>query len=110
MQPDEEDRAAYLDRAADLYVRAMRAERQQIRTAVKEELLERHNETWRRSDEPELTADEFMSQLTFTFIDIRPDRECAVVLSYNAGDLFGRHSVDVERDRELRFIDVDLVG
>jgi hypothetical protein len=110
VQPDGEDRAACLDRAADLYLRAVRAERQLLRTATAHELLELHNDTWRRSDEPELAADEFMSRLEFTFIKIRPDWERAVVLSYHAGALFGGHSVDVEVDGELRFLGIDLVG
>ena len=110
VEADEGDRIACLDRAADLYSRAMRVERQLFRIAVQNELLELYNDTWRRADEPKLTANEFMSRLAFTFIQLRPDWDSAVVLSYDAGELFGGHSVDVELDSELHYLDVNLIG
>jgi hypothetical protein len=110
VEPGNGDRFACLDGVADLYSQAMRAERQVLRTAVQKELLELYNDTWRQSDEPELTTDEFMSRLGFTFIQIRTDFKSVVILSYGAGDLFGGHSVDVELDNELRHLNVDLIG
>ncbi len=107
---DEGDQSAALDRAADLYTRAIQAERQLLCTAAENELLELYNDTWRRSDEPELKADEFISRLEFTYIQIRPDWDTAVILSYEAGELFAGHAVDVELDRHLRYRDVDLIG
>src|SRR5437764_2917 len=98
--PGDGDRLACLDRAADLYARAMRAERQLLRTAVENKLLELYNDAWRQSGEPKLTGDELTSRLTFTFVKIRPDEDFAVILSYYAGDLFGGHAVDVELDQE----------
>jgi hypothetical protein len=68
------------------------------------------NDVWRQSDEPVLTADELVSQLTFTFIQVSPAAACAVILSYDAGELFGGHSVDVELDSELRYLGVHLIG
>lgn len=110
VEPDGEDRLTFLARAAELYSRTIRAERRLLRTAVGKELLELYNDTWRRSDEPELTADEFISRLKFAYVAIRPDWDTAVVLSYNAGELFGGHSVDVELDSQLRYLDVNLIG
>jgi hypothetical protein len=110
IEPEEGDRLARLDRAAELYSRAMRAERQLLRTAVRSELPELYNDTWRQANEPELTAAELVSRLVFTFIQVSPTAECAVILSCDARELFGGYSVDVELDSEVRYLDVNLIG
>lgn len=109
VKPHEQDPLAVLDRATDLYRRAVRVERRILRAAVREELLELYNETWRVAGR-ELTAAELISQLRFEYIEISPVGVVPVILSYTAGDLFGGHTVDVEVDETLSYIDVDLVG
>ena len=52
---DEEGRFAFVEVAAKLYRRAMKAERRILRDAIREELLELYNGTWRQ-DAPRLTA------------------------------------------------------
>ncbi len=110
VQPDEGDRFACLDRAADLYSRALRAERQLLHTAVDNELLELYNECWHESGWPALSADQLMAHLNLAFIQIRPESDTPVILSYEAGELFAGHCVDVELDRDLRYLDNNLVG
>src|SRR5262245_56822573 len=71
VDPDEGDRVACLDRAAELYLRAMNAERQLLLTAVEKELLPLYNDCWHESLWPVLTAKQLMEHLEFTFIQIR---------------------------------------
>src|SRR6516165_4729611 len=66
VNPGDDDRFAFIESAAKLYCRAMRAERRILRDALREELLELYNDTWRRGEEPELTAKELMSRLKFS--------------------------------------------
>ena len=108
VNPGDDDRFAFIELAAKLYRRAMRAERRILRDALREELLELYNDTWRRGDEPELTAKELMSRLKFSLIEI--DTVVPITLNYEAAGLFGGHSVAVEVDEELQFQDLDLQG
>jgi hypothetical protein len=108
VNPGDEDRFAFIEPAAKLYRRAMKAERRILRDAIREELLELYNDTWRQSDDRRLTATELMNRLEFSLIDI--DTVVPVTLSYEAGDLFGGHGVAVEVDDELQFQDIDLRG
>jgi hypothetical protein len=110
VEADEGDRVACLDRAADLYSRAMGAERQLLCTAVEQELLPLYNDCWRESLWPVMTAKQLMEHLEFTFIQIRPGSDIAVILSYTAEHLFADRCVDVELDDELRLRKVGLVG
>jgi hypothetical protein len=108
VNPGDDDRFAFIESAAKLYCRAMRAERRILRDALREELLELYNDTWRRGEEPELTAKELMSRLKFSLIEI--DTVVPITLNYEAAGLFGGHSVAVEVDEELQFQDIDLQG
>ena len=114
VDPGDGDRLACLDRAADLYSRAIRAERQLLRTAIDDYLLELFNDNWRLADgqdelnQVELTAEEFAARLCFEFIRIDPDSRFAVELGYDAGDMFGGHCVFVRLDRNLRYIKASL--
>lgn len=109
VNPGDGDRLTCLDRAADLYTRAVRAEPRILRTAIREELLELYNETW-AVELPRLTAKQLAARLTLAFLKLWPDGPVPITLGYEAGDLFGGHSVDVEVDENLRFLDIDLVG
>jgi hypothetical protein len=110
VEPEDGDRVACLDRAADLYLRAMRAERQLLRTAIEKELLPLYNDCWREPLWPVLTVEQLMKQLEFTFIQIRPGFDVAVILSYEAEHPFAGHCVDVKLDGELRYVNAGLVG
>jgi hypothetical protein len=110
VDPGDDDRMAVIEPAAALYKKAIRSERRILRDAVRLELLELYNDTWRRSGDPKLSTTAFIEQLEFTFIKLQPGWDIPVILSYGAGDLFGGHSVDVEVDAKLKVIDVDLVG
>lgn len=116
VDPGDSDRLACLDRAADLYARAIRAERQLLRTAIDEYLLELFNDNWRLADgqeemnQVELTAEEFAARLRFEFIQVSLDSRFAVELGYAAGDMFGGHTVFVQLDRSLRYLKATLVG
>ena len=116
VDPGENDPIACLDRAADLYSRALRAERQLLRTAIDNYLLELFNENWRLADgqdemnQVELTAEAFAARLRFEFLKVRPDSRFAVELGYHAGDMFGGHAVFVRLDRNLCYLNAALVG
>jgi hypothetical protein len=108
IEPDEGDRRAVIEPAAQLSTRALKAERQIIKAAIRSELLELYNDTWRQEGERKLTADQLLGRLEFVYIGLRPTWDVPIILSYAAGDLFGGHSVDVEAD--LQVIDTGLVG
>jgi hypothetical protein len=107
VNPGDEDRFAFLEPAAKLYRRALKAERRILRDAIREELLELHNDVWRHG-EPKLTAKGLMDRLELSLIDI--DTIVPLTICYEAGPLFGGHSVAVETDDELQFTDADLRG
>lgn len=110
IEPGDEERHSVVERAASLFQRALPAEPRIQRAAVRQELLELYNDTWRRNDDPELTANDLIARLKFTFIKLQPGWDNPVTLSYDAGDLFGEHAVDVELDEKLRVTGTDLVG
>lgn len=114
VEPVAGDRLARLDAAADLYSRALRAERQLLRTAVDRYLLELYNDGWRESagvDESDLTAEAFMDRLHLDGVTIDPNSRFAVRLGYVPGDdMFGGHLVEVCLDRNLKYIRASLVG
>lgn len=110
VDPGGGDRLAAVEAAADLYQRALAAERRVIRDATRDELLELYNDAWRGED-PELTAGQFLERLEFTFIRLCPDADVIpIVMSYAAGELFGGHAVDVELDHDLNVTGTNLVG
>jgi hypothetical protein len=109
VDPGDGDRMAVIEPAAALYKKATRSERRILRDAVRLELLELYNDTWAQ-DGDKLTAKQLIEQLEFVFLSLEPDSDIPIVLGYEAGDLFGGHTVDVEVDAKLKVIDVDLVG
>jgi len=108
VNPGDGDRFAFIEPAARLYRRALKAERRILRDAIREELLELYNDAWRQGDDPRLTAAELLNRLELSLIDL--DTVVPVTLSYEAGDMFGGHGVAVEVDEELQFEDIDLRG
>jgi hypothetical protein len=110
VDPGDDDRYAFLPRAADLFRWAMANERRVLAEAVQAELLELYNDTWRQGDEPTLSADELTERLEWQLLTVSASEIVPVEFSYDAGDLFGYHGVTVEVDAELRFRDIDLRG
>jgi hypothetical protein len=90
-----------------LYCRAMNAEREILEEAVPKRLLDLY-ETWRQEGETELTAKELQDQLEL--IVVRIDTVIPITYSYDLGDVFGGHSVDVKVDKQLQVTGVNLVG
>jgi hypothetical protein len=109
VDPGDGDRYGFLKRAADLFLWALKNERRLLREAIEAELLELYNDTWRQ-DEPVLDAEDFEAGLEWHFLALSASEIVPVVFSYGAGEMFGGHSVDVELDAELTYLDVDLVG
>src|ERR1043166_7020768 len=107
VDPGDDDPSEFVERASQLYRRAVNAERGLLQEAIKEKLLDLC-EMWRKDDEHKLTAEELLDQLQLTFVRI--DTVIPITLSYDLGDVFGGHSVDVEVDRQLQFVGVNLVG
>lgn len=108
--PGDQDRHEFIEPAARLFRWAIDNERRVLGDAVRAELLDLYNETWRQDDEPELTADELAARLTWELLAISASDVAPIEFGYEAGELFGRHSVTVEVSEELEFQDVDLRG
>jgi hypothetical protein len=109
--PEEEDeRFAFLPRAADLFEWALANERQSLAEAMKAELLELYNDTWRQGDEPVLSAEELTARLEWQLLCVRASDSAAIEFHYEAGELFGYHGVVVEVGADLRFSNIDLRG
>jgi hypothetical protein len=107
IDPGDEDPLAFVRRAARLYSQAMEAEREILGQAIENGLLDLYNE-WRREDERQMTPQEVKNQLALTFIRI--DTITPITLSYDAGDRFGGHSVDVKVNERFQAAEVTLVG
>ncbi len=58
VDPGDGDRHAFIEPASKLFRWALENERRILRDALQAELLGLYNETWRRTDEAELTEDE----------------------------------------------------
>jgi hypothetical protein len=110
VDPGDGDRFDFLNRAAELYRWAIDNERRVLSEALRAELLELYNDTWRQVDEPVLSADDLAARLEWQLLDISASEIVPVAFSYEAGELFGYHGVTVEVDADLRFRDVDLRG
>jgi hypothetical protein len=107
VDPGDDDPSTFVERAAQLYCRAMDAERQILQDAIQSKLLDLY-EAWRQQNEPEMTAEELKNELELTFIRI--DTIIPITLNYWLGDVFGGHSVDVKVDETCRVTGVNLVG
>jgi hypothetical protein len=110
VKPGESDRFGFLPRAAELFGWALANERQILAQAIRAALLELFNDTWRRSNEPILSAEELTARLDWQLLTISASDIVPVEFSYGAGELFGYHGVTVEVDAELRFHDIELRG
>ena len=76
----------------------MANERQVLAEAIRAELLELYNDTWRQGDEPALSADELTTRLEWQLLDVRASGFVPIEFSYGAGELFGYHGVTVSVD------------
>jgi hypothetical protein len=110
VDPGDTDRFEFLPRAAELFRWAFDNERRVLADAVRAELLELYNGTWRRSDEPILSGVEMTARLELTLLCVSASEFVPVEFSYHAGEMFGGHGVAIEVDTELRFRDIDLRG
>jgi len=110
VEPGDDDRHAFIEPAARLFRWAMNHERRILRTAIREELLELYNSTWRQEDEQKLSAKDFADQLEWSLLTISASDIAPVEFSYEADDLFGGHGVTVDVDKELRFRSIQLRG
>jgi hypothetical protein len=88
----------------------MASERQVLAEAMRAELLELYNDTWRQGDEPVLSAKELAARLDWQLLCVSASDIVPVEFGYGAGDLFGNHCVTIEVDAELQFRDIDLRG
>jgi hypothetical protein len=110
VDPADTDRFEFLPRAAELFRWAFDNERRMLAKAMRAELLELYNDTWRRGEESVLSAGELTARLEWTLLTLSGSEVVPVEFSYHAGELFGGHGVAVEVDAELRFTDIDLRG
>jgi hypothetical protein len=79
----------------------------QARGCVAEEMLEVYNDAWSDEEVP-LTRAEFFRRLELVRIGLEEDG--SLLLSYDAGELFGGHLVDAEFGPDRSFRGADLVG
>ena len=110
VDPGNTDQFEFLPRAAELFQWAMANERRMLADAIRAELLELYNHTWRQSDDPILSGEELTSRLDWQLLSVSENDIVPVEFSYGAGELFGYHGVTVEVDAELKFRDIDLRG
>ena len=110
IDPAEEDRLGFLEPAAKLFRWALGSEPSVLREAIRAELLELYNETWRQGSDPVLTAEELAGRLVWSVVEVSASDIVPVTFTYGAGDLFGGHCVAVEVGAKLRFRDIDLQG
>jgi hypothetical protein len=110
IDPPEDNRLGFIETAAKLFRWALKAEQRVLRKAIRAELLELYNDTWRQGDDRVLTAEDLASQLVWSLVELSASDIVPVTFNYRAGDLFGGHYVAVEVDAELRFRDIDLQG
>lgn len=110
VDPADDDRHEFLSRAGELFRWAFDNERQVLANAMRVELLELFNDTWRQEDEPVLSAAELTARLEWTLLTVSASDVVPVEFSYDADELFGGHGVAIEVDKKLRFRDIDLRG
>ncbi|MCI0458931.1 MAG: hypothetical protein L0Z62_18390 [Gemmataceae bacterium] len=110
VDPGDTDRFEFLPRAAELFRWAFDNERRVLAEAMRAELLELYNDTWRQDDEPILSSEELAARLAWTLLCVSASDLVPVEFSYDAGELFGWHGVTVEVDAEFQFRDIDLRG
>jgi hypothetical protein len=70
-------------------------------------MLEVYNDAWRDEDEP-ISEDEFLSRLELMRIGFEEDG--SLLLSYDAGDMFGGHVVDAAFGPDRSFQGTGLIG
>jgi hypothetical protein len=109
IDPSDGDRYEFIEPAAALFQWALNNERRILHRAMKAELLELYNDTW-RLDDPELSEKELTARLAWHLLVVSASEIVPVEFSYGAEELFGNHSVAIEVDARKRFRDIDLRG
>lgn len=110
VDPADDDRHEFLLRAAEMFRWAFDNGRRVLADAMRAELLELYNDTWRQGEEPVLSAEGLTALLEWTLLTVSASEIVPVEFSYQAGELFGGHDIAVEVDAELQFCDIDLRG
>jgi hypothetical protein len=80
---------------------------EQARRQVAEALIEDYNDAWSQEPEP-TTEDEFMGRIELVRIGFVEDG--SLLLSYDAGEMFGGHMIDAEFAADRSFRGTGLVG
>lgn len=106
---DEHGTTERLDASVALYLKAVRAERKILRTALREEVLELYNESW-SGGTGEFGEGELLSRLRLEVVSVNVDGYTAVELYYDGTELFGGHVLVIELDAKLKYQDCDLRG
>jgi hypothetical protein len=104
-QPDED--VAFALRMAQDGLGWLRAHEESARRRVAWEMLGLYNEAWREEDEP-VGEEEFAGRLELVRIGFLEDG--SLLLSYDAGEMFGGHVVDGEFAPDRTFRGAGLVG
>ena len=78
-----DNRFEFLTRAAELFQWAMVNERQVLAEAMRAELLELYNDTWRQGDEPVLSTEELTNRLDWQLLSISTNDIVPVDFSYS---------------------------
>lgn len=110
IEPGEQDRRAFIPRAAELFSWALANERKVFADALQAELLELYNSEWREDEAPLLSAAEFSERLEWQLVCVSASDLVPVEFMYEAGELFGGHGVSIEVDSDLNYRDCDLPG
>jgi hypothetical protein len=104
------NRHTFIQPAEALFRWAVENERVVLFNAIRAELLELYNDTWRRESDRVLTAEELAVQLDWQLLALIESDIVPIEFSYGAGEMFGNHGVTVEVDADLRFRGIDLRG
>lgn len=78
--------------------------------AVRDEVLELYNDSWRQPPTRNLVARQLIALLKWKLLVVSDSDEVPVEFTYGAGELFGQHGLAIEVDNELRYSDFDLRG
>ncbi|WP_282074860.1 DUF2262 domain-containing protein [Maribacter aquivivus] len=80
----------------------------EINSAITEKLLPLKNEDWIEENETIISKKEFVKRIKLTFILVFDDTSLELV--YDDGDLFWKHQIVVDLNKENKITDVDISG
>jgi hypothetical protein len=73
-------------------------------------LLDLKNNTWTEEDGSEVTGDQFVARLRLVHLDIRPQAEGQIDLTFDDGDLFFGHVIQVSMDVDGGLSEAQIAG